>query len=109
MKTGAPSSTIRSMGIFSARQNWKNSGMRLSMNPTGPEAVVSSISRPYNRDMSTSLLRELLERRPFEPFEVHMSNGEIYQVRYPDVAILLKSKLVIGDPEADKIVILAIS
>jgi hypothetical protein len=59
--------------------------------------------------MNTATMKDLLERRPFEPFEIHMSNGEIYQVRYPHDVLLLKTKLAIADIEADKIIILAFS
>ncbi len=50
----------------------------------------------------------MLQRRPFQPFEVRMSNGDVYQVRYPDFAFVLRSNLVIGDPDADNIAICAL-
>ncbi len=58
--------------------------------------------------MSAATLREMLGRRPFQPFEVRMSNGDVYQVRYPDFAFVLKTNLVIGDPDADNIAICAL-
>lgn len=30
-----------------------------------------------------------------------MSNGEVYQVRYPDFAFVLRTNFVIGHPDAD--------
>lgn len=50
----------------------------------------------------------MLRRRPFLPFEVRMSNGDVYQIRYPDFAFVLKTNLVIGDPDADNIGICAL-
>jgi hypothetical protein len=47
-------------------------------------------------------LHDLLVERPFEPFEVCMSNGNAFAVRLPDFAILTKSRLIIVDPETDK-------
>jgi len=53
-------------------------------------------------------LRELLERRPFRPFEVRLSNGDAFQVRHPEFAMLLRTQLVIGIPESDRVVICAL-
>lgn len=58
--------------------------------------------------MNPQTLRELLQRRPFQPFEVRMSNGDVYQVRYPDFAFVLRSNFVIGDPDADNVAICAL-
>jgi len=58
--------------------------------------------------MSGQTLREMLERRPVQPFEVRMSNGDVYQVRYPDFAFVQRSNFVIGDPDSDHLVICAL-
>jgi hypothetical protein len=58
--------------------------------------------------MSAKTLREMLERRPFQPFEVRMSNGDAFQVRYPNFAFVLRSNFVIGDPDADNLAICAL-
>ena len=34
-----------------------------------------------------------------------MSNGDVHQVRYPDFAFILRTNFVIGDPDADDVVI----
>lgn len=52
--------------------------------------------------MSYETLKELLDKRPFEPFELRLSNGERYEVRHPEMALLLKSRIVIGDVENDR-------
>jgi hypothetical protein len=43
-------------------------------------------------------LKELLARRPFEPFRVVMSSGTNYDVRHPEFAWLLKGGLYVGAP-----------
>ena len=55
--------------------------------------------------MSAETIRELLHRRPFEPFEVRMSNGDSYVVAHPEFAFVLKSNLFIGFPESDRFAI----
>ena len=55
--------------------------------------------------MNYETLRELLDRRPFEPFEIRLSNSEKYEVRHPEMALLLKSRIIIGDAENDKMTI----
>ena len=58
--------------------------------------------------MKASALKEMLERRPFQPFEVRMSNGDVYQVRYPNYAFVLRTILFIGDPDADTVAFCAL-
>ena len=40
--------------------------------------------------MSTHALLEALRRRPFEPFRVRLSSGDVYEVRHPENALLLR-------------------
>jgi len=58
--------------------------------------------------MNPETLRQMLRHRPFQPFEVRMSSGDAYQVRYPDFALVLRSRFVIADPDADSIAICAL-
>ena len=51
--------------------------------------------------MNADTIREWLNRRPFEPFELRLSNGEAYQVRHPEVVALGKNRIAIADPETD--------
>jgi hypothetical protein len=55
--------------------------------------------------MNFEYFQELLAKRPFEAFAVHLSNGEVHAVRYPGCAALTRTRLVITDPDADRIVI----
>jgi hypothetical protein len=51
--------------------------------------------------MDREALHKLLNLKPFEAFELHLSNGEICSVRHPENAILGKSKIFIYDPASD--------
>jgi len=41
---------------------------------------------------------ELLRKHPFEPFRIHLSDGVAYDVRHPDMAIVQRSKVIVGWP-----------
>lgn len=58
--------------------------------------------------MNLEAIRELLKRKPFEPFEVRMSRGDVYQVRHPEQVLVLKTNVVIGFPETDKLAVCAL-
>ena len=58
--------------------------------------------------MNTEAIREMLNRRPFEPFEVIMSSGERHLVEHPEFLMLLQSKVAIGDLVSDRLIVLAI-
>jgi hypothetical protein len=60
---------------------------------------------PYDAFMNLEYFQELLNKRPFEPFAVHLSSGEVYAVRYPGCAALTRTRLVITDPDADRIAV----
>jgi hypothetical protein len=46
--------------------------------------------------MTLQSFKELLTRRPFEPFRVVMSSGERYEVRHPEMAWLTRTTLYVG-------------
>jgi len=46
-------------------------------------------------------LRALLHRKPFEPLRVKTSNGEAFEIRHPEMAVLTKNAVVIVHPDAD--------
>jgi len=54
--------------------------------------------------MNYESMREVLQRQPFEPFEIRLTNGEKHEVRHPEMALLLRSRLVIALPD-DRMVI----
>ncbi len=55
--------------------------------------------------MNAETIRELLKRQPFEPLEVRLSNGDVHRIPHPEFAILLKSTLVIGVPDSDRVIL----
>jgi hypothetical protein len=48
--------------------------------------------------MSAAVLKDLLGRRPFEPFRVRLSSGDAYEVRHPEMALLLRSGIYVAVP-----------
>ncbi len=52
--------------------------------------------------MNIETIREWLNRQPFEPFEVRLSNGEAYQVRHPEVVAVGRNRIAIVDPATDR-------
>ncbi len=46
--------------------------------------------------MTVQVFRELLTKRPFEPFRLVMSSGERYEVRHPEMAFLTRSDILVG-------------
>jgi hypothetical protein len=53
--------------------------------------------------MSASVLKDMLSRRPFAPFRVRLSSGDAYEVRHPEMALLLRNGLYVAVPEGDEL------
>jgi hypothetical protein len=51
--------------------------------------------------MNYDYFRQLLDAQPFVPFAIRLSSGEVHAVRYPNCAILTRTRLGIADPDAD--------
>ena len=49
--------------------------------------------------MNHEAMQELLRRQPFEPFQISLTNGEKYEVRLPEMALLLRSRIIIAIPD----------
>jgi len=60
------------------------------------------------KHMNHAYFQQLLSARPFEPFAVQLSSGQVHAVGYPGCAILTPSRLVIADPDADNIVTISL-
>jgi len=41
-------------------------------------------------------LLEILRRRPFLPFRIHMTDGQSYDIVHPEVVLVLRSRAIIG-------------
>ena len=52
--------------------------------------------------MNVDMLREYLRREPFEPFVIRMSNGEVHEIRHPECALVMKTKVIVGYPDEDR-------
>ena len=52
--------------------------------------------------MNATEVRTFLSRRPFEPFRVLLQNGEAFEVRSPELAVVMKSRLFIAFPGEDQ-------
>jgi hypothetical protein len=51
--------------------------------------------------MTAQTFREMLARRPFQPVQVILSSGQMYEVRHPEMAMLTRTSLLIGFDVAD--------
>jgi len=49
--------------------------------------------------MSAAAIKDMLSRRPFEPFRVRLSSGDAYEVRHPEMALLLRNGLYVAIPD----------
>ena len=58
--------------------------------------------------MNADAIREFLNRRPFEPFVIRMSDGEAHEVRHPECLMVLKTKAILSSPEEDRTTHLAL-
>jgi hypothetical protein len=58
--------------------------------------------------MNMETILERLRRQPFEPFALHMSNGEVHEVRHQECVALGKTRIAVSFPEQDRFVHLAL-
>jgi hypothetical protein len=58
--------------------------------------------------MNMEAIREWLNRQPFEPFVLRMSNGEVHEVRHPECVALGKNRIAVSFPEQDRFVHLSL-
>ena len=56
----------------------------------------------YAVDMTANELREFLDREPFVPVRIRLSSGNAYEIRNPDLAVVMKSRLFIASPGTDR-------
>ncbi len=50
--------------------------------------------------MQPEELQRLLRQRPFQPFRVYLSEGQTYDVLYPQLTLITRTTLAIGYPDA---------
>ena len=51
--------------------------------------------------MDLQSFRELLTQQPFKPFRLVMSSGQSYDVRHPEMALLTRTRMLVGVDVAD--------
>jgi hypothetical protein len=49
-------------------------------------------------------LREMVQRNPFQPFQLRLTNGESHIVRRPEQVMMLKSRFVVSWPKEDRFI-----
>ena len=49
--------------------------------------------------MSPHDLLDLLRTRPFVPFRIHAADGVTHDIRHPDQALVLMSRVILQQPE----------
>ncbi len=52
--------------------------------------------------MTAAELRGFLAREPFEPVRVRLSSGDAYEIRNPDLAVVMRTRLFIAAPGTDR-------
>lgn len=53
--------------------------------------------------MTVEVLREAMSRRPFEPFRIRLSSGDVFEIRHPEAALLIRGGLYVGLPNGEDI------
>ena len=52
--------------------------------------------------MECEQLRELLRRRPFEPFCLRLHDGRTFDIQFPKINLVTQTMIMIGVPEPGK-------
>jgi hypothetical protein len=47
-------------------------------------------------------IRNFLDKRPFQPFRITLTDGRSYEVRHPELVMIGRSSIVIGLPAAEE-------
>src|SRR5438552_1933556 len=53
-------------------------------------------SEPRRHRMRAEDLLEMLRRRPFVPFRIHMTDGQTSNIVHPEAVLVLRSRAIIG-------------
>jgi hypothetical protein len=51
-------------------------------------------------------LQEMLRREPFIPFRIVTTSGDKYQVKDPELVVIMKSQVFIAQPRSDRFALL---
>jgi hypothetical protein len=58
--------------------------------------------------MNMETIREWRDRQPFQPFVLKLSNGDKFEVRHPENIALAKTRVIVADPDADRVAHIAL-
>lgn len=58
--------------------------------------------------VNAEFVRQMLKSQPFVPFVARMTNGDSHEVRHPEMAMLAGSRLIVHDPNGDRLAILSL-
>lgn len=58
--------------------------------------------------MTIETLRDLVLRRPFEPFVINLSSGESHEIRHPECLAIGKTRVYVSYAEEDRLVICSV-
>ena len=58
--------------------------------------------------MNADTIKEYLRREPFEPFVIRLSNGEVHEIRHPECAFVMKTRVIVYYPDEDRSVTCAL-
>jgi hypothetical protein len=56
--------------------------------------------------MNYDSMKSLLDARPFVPFDLVTSAGQVHRVKHPQFAVLTKTRIVVVDPDADRMAVI---
>jgi len=58
--------------------------------------------------MNADTIRDYLRREPFEPFVIRLSNGELHEIRHPECAFVMKTRVIVYYSNEDRSVTYAL-
>ena len=58
--------------------------------------------------MNADTIKDYLRREPFEPFVIRLSNGEVHEIRHPECAFVMKTRVIVYYPDEDRSVTCAL-
>ena len=47
-------------------------------------------------------IQELLDKEPFEPFRIHLSDGRRYDITNPNLVVVMESQLFVAFPNSNR-------
>jgi hypothetical protein len=46
-------------------------------------------------------IRKLLQKKPFQPFRIHLSNGQVFDVTHPELGYAMRATMIVSRPAVD--------